>query len=479
MLEWYLELGGTEIANHARLQAYVGSVGSPLDSVSACGCETFDAVLVGDEPYTTPEQDAAPWYDPDVPESADFAGMMVLRVDGLDAHPVSRTVTRAVTGGAALGPARVDARTITVTAVLLGATCCAVGYGLRWLGEALAGWTGSGCGGDCLTLFNCCPAELEEPEAFAAAHRRTLRRVALVSAPEVIARAGGGCSGSGGCQTNADVLTVEFGLTAATPWMWTDPVPLLDAPVPTDDGSECIIWCVHDPDAPPPVPPVCWEPGDSCQPGAVVVELTDRECPVSWPALETHRVAPCEKTCRLAECEEEGALCSDPLCRTPTPPVPPPPETCFCHAVAVNQEWYELDLTGRPAAFGAVPIIEVFAGARDLRRVTVTLFERTADMDGLACEEVAEAARCTPHSVYEIAYVPAGGMVTVDGQVGRATVECGGQCEGSSDVYGRDGGPLTVPMLMAGRYCVEIAADALVTAADDATVSISVSGREY
>lgn len=479
MLEWYLNLGGTEIANHARLQAYLESVGSPLDTVTACGCETFDAVLVGDDPYTTPADDDAPWYDPDVPESGDFAGLMVLSVDGLDDHPVTRTVTRAVTGGAALGPARVDARTITVTAVLLGATCCAVQYGMRWLGQALAGCTGAGCGGDCLTLFNCCPAEFEDPDVFAARHRRTLRRVALVSGPTVIARSGSGCSGSGGCQTNADILTVEFVLTAATPWMWTDPVPVLDAPVPTDDGTECITWCIHDPDAPPPAPAVCLVPGDACPPGAVVAETTDAVCDLAWPVLEVHPIAPCDKTCRLAECADEDASCADPLCRTPTPPVPPPPETCFCHALAVNQEWHELDLSAWPAWFGAAPMIEVYAGSKDLRRVTITLYERTQDMDGLTCEEVAEAARCSPHSVYEIAYVRAGGTVLIDGQTGRATVECGGVCESSSDVYGRDGGPLTTQLLTCDRYCVEIAADAIVTPADDATVSIALSSREY
>ncbi|MGW5925226.1 hypothetical protein ACWF2L_03130 [Streptomyces anulatus] len=479
MLEWYLDLGGTEIANHARLAAYLETVGSPLDSVTACGCETFDAVLVGDEPYTSPEEDGAPWYDPDVPESGEFAGLLVLSVDGLDTHPVRRSVTSAVTGGAALGPARVEARTITVTAVLLGSSCCGVDYGLRWLGQALAGCTGAGCGGDCLTLFNCCPAEFEEPGPFAARHRRTLRRVALIEGPTPIARVGNGCSGSGGCQVGADLVTVEFVLTAATPWMWTDPVPVLDVPVPTDDGTECIVWCIHDPDAPAPVPPVCWEPGDGCPPGAVAVELTDGDCEVSWPALENHRTAPCEKTCRQAACPETEALCSDPLCRTPTPPTPPPPETCFCHALAVNQEWHELDLSTSPGWFGSVPIIQVYAGTRDLRRVTITLYERTEDLDGLTCEEVAEVSRCNPHAVYEVAYVPAGGTVTIDGQIGRAVVECGGTCEGSPDTYGRDGGPLVFPMLTCDRYCVEIAADAIVTADEDARVSIAVSGREY
>ncbi|MFI0934568.1 hypothetical protein ACH4RG_22960 [Streptomyces sp. NPDC021019] len=480
MLEWYLDLGGTEIANHARLAAYLESVGSPLSSVSACGCDTFDAALVGDEPYVSPAVDGAPWYDPDVPESAEFAGLMVLSVEGLDSNPRARTVTAAVTGGAALGPSRVLARTITVTALLLGSSCCGVDYGLNWLGQALEGCTGAGCGGDCMTLFNCCPGAVTTPEAFAARHRRTLRRVALVDGPNVIARRGDGCASGSGCQSSgADLLTVEFVLVAASPWMWTDQVRVLEAPVPTDDGTECIVWCIHQPGAEPPAPPVCLEPGEACPPGSVVAELTDGACDVAWPALEEHRLAPCEKACRFAPCPDEEALCSDPGCRTPTPPVPPLPDTCACTALAVHQEYYSLDLATSPMWFGQAPTITVFAGSRDLRRVTVTFYERTADMVGMTCEEVAEYARCSPHSVYEIAFVPAGGTVTVDGQTGRATVECSGTCESAPDVYGRGGGPLSVQLLTCDRYCVEIAADALVPAAEDATVAISVSGRGY
>ncbi|MFB8347903.1 hypothetical protein [Streptomyces niveus] len=482
MLDHYLDLGGTEIANPARLAAYLETVGSPLDSTSGCGCDTFTAAHAGDEEYTTPEG-GAPWYDPDVPSSAEFTGLMVLSVDGLDDHPVVRTTTPAVTGGAALGPARVQARTITVTGVLLGATCCGVEYGLRWLAEALAGTTGAGCGGDCLTLFNCCPGEFEEPEEFVAEHRRTLRRVALVSAPSVIARTGSGCSSSGGCSTGADMLTVEFVLTAGTPWLWTDPVPVLDVPVPSDDGTECVTWCIHS-TSDSPTEPVCLEllEGADCLPGTVLVEFADASTcgpnGVEWEDEETAQ-GPCMGPCRHAPCPVMDDLCSDPSCRTPAPPVAPPPANCHCTALAVNTAAYELDLSSRPTWFGAAPIIDVNAGSEDLRRVTVTLYERTTAHDGLTCEEIAELERCNPHSAFEVGYVPAGGTVTLDGQVSRAMVECAGVCETSPDAFGRDGGPLSFPLLRRGQYCVIVEADAIFTPASDATVTLSLSGRNY
>lgn len=478
-LEWYLNLAGTEIVNHARLQAYLESIGSPLDSPSVCGCPTFDAALVGDEPYTTPAGDDAPWYDPDVPASAEFAGLLVLDVEGLDDNPVAREVTTGVLGGAAIGPAREQPRTLTVSAVLLGSTCCGVAYGLRWLGEALAGCTGSGCGGDCLTLFDCCPSVAQDPEDFAAAHRRTLRRVALVDGPRETARHGDGCSGSGGCQIGADIVQVEFILTAGKPWLWRDPVPVLDVAVPTDDGTECIVWCVHTPGAPRPPKPVCLEPSDeACPPGAVPVEFTegDATCGVVWSDEPVE--PPCE-TCRLAPCPSAEELCTDDRCQTPTPPVPPPPETCWCRALAVNAEVYELDLSDWPRWFGSVPVIEVRAGSQTLRRVTITFFERTAAHEGMTCEQVVQQERCAPAAVYEVGYVPRGGVMTLDGQVGRATVDCPGGASLTPDAFGRDGGPLDFPLLTCARYCVLVEADAIYTPADDATVAISLSGRTY
>lgn len=471
-----MALGGVELFNSARLAAYLASVGSPLDSVESCGCPSFSAEHVGDEPYTTPWEDDAPWWDPDVPESGDYAGLLVLSVDGMDDHPVTRSVTGSVTGGAAIGKPRVQPRTITVTGVLLGATCCGVAYGLRWLAQALAGCT-DGCGGDCLVVYNCCPSSDEDPDEFTARHRRTLRRAALVDGPRVIARNGDGCTGTGSCQNGADLLTIELVLTAG-PWLWTDPVPVLDVPVPTDDG-ECVTWCIHrGPEGPP--EPVCIEPSDSActSPGAVTAQLTDSACEVAWPALEPVR-DPCDATCRLAACPDDEDLCADPTCRTPTPPQLPPPETCFRHALAVNTETVELDLSARPRWFGAVPIIEVSAGSSDLRRVTITLYERSIEHQGLTCDEVVELERCNPHSVYEVGFVAAGGMMTLDGQVGRATVECLGRCEGSKDAYGRNGGPLNFRLLTCDRYCVEIAADAIFPPASDATVTVSLSGQGY
>lgn len=526
MLEDYLEIGSVEVANHARLHAYLSSVSSSLTWGNVCRCPTFEAAALGDPPYVSPEVDPAPWWDPDVPASAEYAGFLVLSVEGLDSWPMTRTVTNAVGGGGAFGRARVQAREITVQGLILGASCCGVEYGLHWISEALAGCAETGCGGDCLTLYLCCPPERvvdeespgspedspddspgddspgdspgwdpwespwdpdEEPEGISRAeynrrYRRTLRRVALTEGPQVVSRVGDGCGPGGACGSRggggADIITVEFTLTAATPWLWTDPTVVLDAPVPRDDDTECVIWCVHS-DEPPET--LCVDlTVTPCDPRtSIPVEFTDdpTPCAVAWPAVEPPE-DPCG-VCRLASCPDPRAACADPSCSPAAPPVPEPPATCFCSAIAVNTACYELDLSGRAGWSADAPMITVRAGESDLRRLTITFYERLDEHEGMTCEQVAANMRCNPHSVYEIGFVPAGATLTLDGQIGRALVECEGVCETSTSVWGASGSPPSWRLLDCDRYVVEIAADAIFLPAEDASLTIAVSGRGY
>lgn len=442
MLTDYLSIGGIEVINTARLRAYLETVGSPLDSGSdICSCSTLTADILDPDgiPYTTPNDpgNPAPWYDPDVPESAQFVGFLPLDFDGIDDYPVRRTVTSAVLGGGALGPARVQPRTITVTGILLGATCCAVEYGLHWLGEALQGCTGSACGGDCVQMLKCCPGEEQTPAEFLARYRRTYRRVALVQGPTVTARNGDGSCAAGQCSRGADILTVEFVLTAASPWGWTDETPVLNVGVPTDDDSACIEWCIHT--------------GEGS----------------------------CQGDCRLRDCPDIGAECADPFCASPPPPQPSTPSSCFCQALATNRECYDLDLTGRPAWSSDVPVITVYAGSRELRRLTISFYERSDTDIGLTAGEIADKKRCDPIAVYEIGFIPESGILTLDGQIGRAIVECGGTCETSTSVWGRDGAPPSWPEIDCGSIVACLESDVIVPPADDATVTIAVTGRGY
>lgn len=435
MINDYMSLGGIEVINTARLKAYLESVGSPFDSGSQiCGCTQLGPTQLQPDglPYTTPSGSGggsvAPWYDVDVPESANFLGFLPLSIDGLDDNPVKRSITTAVTGGGAIGPARVQPRTITVTGLLLGVTCCAVNYGLLWLSSALQGCTGNACGGDCMEMLDCCPADPStDYETFQAEHRRTFRRVTLVDGPAITARHGNGtCSGS--CGKGADILTVEFTLVAATPWAYTDQTELLNVDLPASP-DECIVWDVGG--------------GD----------------------------------CGLAECTDPVSACVDPLCSYPAPPQPTTPLSCFCYALAEDSACYTIDLSTRPNWATDVPIVSIYAGSSELRNVRIALYERRGIFDDSSCADIAGASRCEPVAEWNVGYMPASSELTLDGQVERAMLFCGGTCETAQSVWGFDGAAITWPSLDCARYCLCIFVSGMTPPAADAQLIFSVSGK--
>ena len=235
-----------------------------------------------------------------------------------------------------------------------------------------------------------------------------------------------------------DVVTVEFVLVAGTPWAWTDPVPLLDVALPQPDLTDCVTWCLSAAVIGP----------NFCPPGS----------------------------CQFESCDAGQDPCGDPLNMIPAPPQPTAPATAFCMPLAPERACYTIDLTDRPTWSSDVPTITIAAGTRDLRNVRVTFYEkRSADDD---CDATADAQRCNPVNDFVISYVPALNNVTIDGQISRAVMACGDRCTTSSTVYGNpDGAPVSVAPLSCALYCVCIEVDSLFPPAEDAQLSLSVSGR--
>ncbi len=83
----------------------------------------------------------APWYVTELPQSAEFGGVWVVSVDGLDATPVERKIIETIGPGAVAGPHRDRQRTITFEALLVGCTNAGVDYGLKWLNTLLRATT--------------------------------------------------------------------------------------------------------------------------------------------------------------------------------------------------------------------------------------------------------------------------------------------------------------------------------------------------
>ncbi|MFF2612383.1 hypothetical protein [Kitasatospora sp. NPDC058046] len=306
MLIDYADLGCAEVVNSSRAAAYVRAHCLPVDCED---CPSLPQAL-GHAPYTNPSGDDAPWYDPNIPESAGFLGVMGLDAAGFQASTVSRSPVQLVGDGAALGIVRRAHREIAYTVLLIAVDECALSYGLAWLSSAL---DGAGCGGTCtgetLTTFACCPT------GDGSAQRRYLYDVALLEGPKVT---------EAEYLAEAIIAKVEFVLGAAKPWIFRDPLPGTTVWSQLAAGAQVTL----DPDA---IYGLCVEPGDC---------LDDPACPP--PALPVRPPVPVDA------CYPSGSA----TFRRTVISIPP----------TDMYQWLE-----------AVPILELETGASDLRRLIVRL----------------------------------------------------------------------------------------------------------
>jgi hypothetical protein len=387
----------------------------------------------------------APWYDTAVPESAQYLGFLPLSVDGVDDSPYTRSTTNAVGGGGVFGASQVLPRTMTVSGVIVGSTCCGAAYGLHYLTEVLNATFSTtndacdACAGDRLFMYNCCPDPGMSATAFNIAHKRTFRRTALVSGPTVTRRTGTGSCATSSCASGAELIEVEFVLVAAVPWAYTEQTPALNVflPIGGQPAQACVTWCLT-------------STGTTCG-GSV---------------------------CLHQDCDT-AVICQDPLNPIMQPPEPDVPNSNFCVPLVRERDLYLLDLSGRPAWAEDVPTVTVSnPGPGALRNVRVTFY---AKPDASPCSVTyVDSQLCQPVDDFVFTFVPAGGSVTVDGQTGTASVQCGGPCAPATTVYSTsEGNPLKVNGLTGDYYCVSIETDSANPPPAGSTVTIDLSGRGY
>lgn len=83
------------------------------------------------DPLYRPE--LAPWYSVELPESGEFGGVWIMKIDGGGPTPIERPITQMAGPGATAGPHRDASRTLTFEAVLFGCSNAGAVYGLNWL----------------------------------------------------------------------------------------------------------------------------------------------------------------------------------------------------------------------------------------------------------------------------------------------------------------------------------------------------------
>lgn len=454
----FLELGGNEIINAARSRTYLENGIRPgqMSLVDCCEpCATLPQVI-GDEPYQLPDADPAPWYDESglFPESADFGGLIVETVE-LSAPMTGRSFTQNVGNGAAIGRARLAGRTLTVSGWLLGRTCCATAYGLRWLQAALMPVCvgDDSCGGVEMCFLSCCPSldpptgalevcpepdpllPPDEAEACAqpqdyecrddeltefqrgAQFWRRMQRVGLLEGVEVTERIG--AVGSCGC---SDVVRVEFTLGIGTPYVFEEPTPcLIDEPAPA---------CVG-----PVLPPI--------------------------------------RPDELPPCEEFPSPRQDPQC--PPPPAPPtipiPVNDCIMIPQSTANVYCQIGAPPGGDWFDATTIVEITADTTALRGVVVRMWDNPRQLE---CGDPF-FTDCNACSTAYIQYIPAGGTLRIDGVERRSTITQGlVSVDASPNLYTLEGRPFSWLDLSCRPACVEVA---FPCDAGGATASVWVARR--
>lgn len=451
----YANMCTTELWNRERTAQYVAAgIAPPGLRISGAGCPGLMELVpcIQDQPpipegYVLPELDPAPWYDPAIPESKDFAGLHVLEAELSPA--LDRRLVQNIGHGGIITRARFAARTLTVRGALIGRTGCAVEYGLRWLTQALLGSFCGNCDGCDLTFLTCCPCQstdaclvviedgrpvpyfrgTEESEwERGTDFVRQMYGAGVIAAPEV--RAYHGKTGGCGCST---ITEVEFTLGIGNPWLYrlettlADEVPVGEiAEGECEDCSVVFVKCVDGGSVCPEV--------DDCG--------DDPDCtPMQKPPAGSVPTTEC------------GCI---PLMDKRT-----------CVAVPADREWFE-----------QVLIIELNAGSEPMRNVQIQAFQNPLQYD---CCDPASANYfddCSACATLLVNYIPAHGVLTFDSAARRVTLTCNGVTRNATkNLTTIEGLPFRWFELGCQDACVIFDVDCG-NVASDATASIQAVGRE-
>jgi hypothetical protein len=221
----WIEFNGTELVNLSRTVQLAEVMGIDTVWVNPESVAWIEDALGGTnyDDVTT-----APWYDPGFPASAEFAGVMVLSLPGLDDSTRQSSPTEYIGDGGNSGKARSAMLPLVANVVLVARTERGAKYGKRWMDRVLRGSASrTFCVGSDLRYFDY--ADADAPQV----HRRD---VSLTRASSVTRKRVTDCSAT---------WMVTFTWTAADPYEYGDPITVVEdlgAETPTgpsiiDEGS--------------------------------------------------------------------------------------------------------------------------------------------------------------------------------------------------------------------------------------------------
>lgn len=247
MFRGYAALAGQELFNTSRLISHmrptVPTIDGQVASMMSCACEVripYDdswtglQAALGDGPYTITN---APWYNAARPESAEFAGVWLMSVEGMDGTPTQRDITESICAGGIAGKARDTTRSLQFSALIVACTNAGMEYGKNWLSCVLRG-SNTRSGVD-LSYWKAHPEDTAaDPETL----KRSMYGLVLTKSLTVSDVLG---KGGGHQHRQASICRVEWEMVATQPYAYGDP---LVTPVTWDSTTvESITWA-HAPD---------------------------------------------------------------------------------------------------------------------------------------------------------------------------------------------------------------------------------------
>lgn len=402
----YFSFAGTEIINSTRTEAYARHMGAgwfrPVYNQPELNW------LLEDPPYSSPLQDDAPWADPGNLDSYDFYGVYPLDVTGIEDSTYEANVTESTLDGGYVGRRRRKTRAVVFSALLIGASECAVMYGMHWLRVVLGGGPCFGkafgnCSGGELCFLACppCKCDSDTPDDCNLRYGHSLHNVTTTVGPNVTAKTQ--------LMDGGRAWTVTWTMTAANPIEFGAEYPLI---------AGFLDPAVNNPY----VGGVTPDGGGFDDDGFV---QTEPACPVvSYTPVY-------DPTCSLL---------------VPPPGVPSPMPTCFNFPVNYLRRNFVIPRGAVPLWGDVVPILTLTTGSKEIRNTRIRFYADVFDTGNPSSDP------CNYCGDLVITYMPPSSTLVIDGTDKLVYMDAPGQGRRRADAIISDstGNPFEWPELSCG-----------------------------
>lgn len=404
----YSCFGCVEWAHNERTKAYIAwacrtgrlDAGCIPPTSWMCTCPNDTPEIAFDNPI----DDEVCWYDPNVPESADFLGAVIRKETGIRDSTFTRELVDGLTGGSILQTPKVVGKQIVFEILLYATSEAGMNYGIEWMRRQFEendncpkdGGSCSSCQGQLLTVRVHCA----DPET---THDQGLHSFASAGTLDGLKLLDEFPMGRGCCNiVRAYTLTIA---TESHKSFSTEPVSSCTVTA-ADDAVFSALGICNQPLPDRPCCPFCDTGCDEC--------TTDPGCDCFPPFVLTPEtigsIAPCF---------------SDPVCR------------CIAAISVTNlPSGYEstFRLTLQAGFDASNPTFQKFG----LRNPVIRIFENP---QGLALPVDLETyqdlvSRMIPCAEIGVSWIPKGSELVIDGLSGRMWLKCNGRCvDHSSRVF--------------------------------------------